>query len=40
MRWHKYSFYAHVFLSLIVIGLTLAGTIHVMVDDGVLNDDD
>jgi hypothetical protein len=34
LRWHKYSFYAHVFLALIVIGLTLGATINVLVDYG------
>ena len=35
MRWHKFSFYAHVFFALVVIGLTLGATVHVLVDVGV-----
>jgi len=35
MRWHKFSFYAHVFLALTVIGLTLGATIPLLVDKGV-----
>lgn len=34
MRWHKFSFYAHVFLALIVIGLTLGAAIPVIIDQG------
>jgi len=35
LRWHKFSFYAHVFLALVVIGLTLGSTIPVLVNAGV-----
>lgn len=35
MRWHKYSFYAHVFLALIVIGLTLGASLPVLISEGV-----
>lgn len=30
VKWHKYSFYLHAFLGLTIIGLTLAGTLHVL----------
>ena len=33
IKWCKYTFYIHVFLALIVIGLTLLSTIHILVDD-------
>jgi len=35
MRWHKFSFYAHVFLALVVIGLTLGATLPVLTQVGV-----
>lgn len=34
MRWHKFSFYAHVILALIVIGLTLGATLPVLINAG------
>lgn len=35
MRWHKFSFYGHLILALIVIGLTLGATLPVLVNAGV-----
>lgn len=35
MRWHKFSFFAHVFLALVVIGLTLGSTLPIIINAGV-----
>jgi len=35
VKWHKYSFYLHAVLGLIIIGLTLAGTLHVLFEVGI-----
>jgi hypothetical protein len=32
LRWTKYSFFAHLFLTLIVIGLSLGASIHLLID--------
>jgi hypothetical protein len=32
LRWYKYSFYFHLLIALVVIGLTLFSTIHLLVD--------
>jgi hypothetical protein len=32
MRWHKLSFFAHLFLALLVLGLTLGATLHLLID--------
>jgi hypothetical protein len=32
LRWTKYSFFAHLFLALIVIGLSLGGSIHLLME--------
>lgn len=39
MRWHKFSFYGHVFLALLVIGLTLGASIPMIIEVGLDGDD-
>jgi hypothetical protein len=35
VKWYKYSFYIHTVLGLLIIGLTLAGTLHVLFEVGI-----
>ena len=35
MKWYKYSFYLHAILGMTIIGLTLAGTLHVLFELGI-----
>jgi hypothetical protein len=34
-KWHKYSYYIHAIIGLVIVGLTLAGTLHVLFDVGI-----